>query len=137
MRACAAIARAALALVVSTAENGSDPKSAATGSIRNSGASITTWPRARRTAAVRSPSSRGRVTSRRTQSPRNEEVGRREAFQLAPGFAAERRCIVARSGARGLMGFAAVRPQDQAAELQRLRRDLRMPGDRRAARAVE
>ena len=35
------------------------------------------------------------------------------------------------------MRFAAVRPQDQAAELQRLTGDRRMAGDRRPARAVE
>src|SRR5262245_18798919 len=62
------MARAAFALVITTALKGSRGSATSTASMRISGASVTSWPRARRRAAVRSPSCCGRVTSKRMPS---------------------------------------------------------------------
>src|SRR5262249_95885 len=63
-----AMARAAFALVITTALKGARGSSKSTASMRSSGANVTWWPRARRRATVRSPSCCGRVTSNRTPS---------------------------------------------------------------------
>ena len=60
------MARAAFALVSTTALNACSGSTNAIVSVRSSGASTTAWPRARKACAVRSPSGSGRVTSRRT-----------------------------------------------------------------------
>src|SRR5205814_894294 len=102
---------------------GPAPRSAASICTRNSGASSTSCPRARKVAAVRSPSASGRVTSRRTGSRQGEEFGAAALLELAAGVGAERGSIGDDAFAPGLESLAAVGFGDQAAEADAARRD--------------
>src|SRR6516162_11763716 len=132
-----AMARAAFALVIATALNGSRGSSKSTGSTRKSGASVTWWPRARRRAAVRSPSCCGRVTSKRTPSHRCEEIGARALLELAAGLGAETHGIGGGALPLRLEHAAAVGLGDQAAKAQSPGGDDGVTRDRRAAGAFE
>ena len=91
----------------------------ATGSTRSSGASSTSWPRARKAAAVRSPSSCGRVTT--SAHGQSEKSGAGAAClssrpASAPIFTASSRSPLRGDVVRG----AAVGPRDQAAKRNRV-----------------
>src|SRR6516165_1328518 len=132
------MARTALVLVNTTPAHGPAPKTAsATGSIRSSGTSRTSWPEARSSAAVRTPSGSGLVTRRHTCSTGGEEIRRRAALQFEPGIGTEPRGVGDGTVARRLVGFAAVGPQDHPAERDLAGGNARMACNGRAAGAVE
>src|SRR5262249_43129402 len=136
-----AMTRAAFALVITTALKGLPGSSTSTASMESSGASVTTWPRARRRAAVRSPSCCGRVTSKRMpshdSSHRREEVGAGALLEPAAGLGAETNRIDGGALAMRLVNVAAVGLGDQAVKAQPPGSHGGMARDRRAAGAFE
>src|ERR1700674_4849400 len=97
--------------------------------MRISGASSTSWPRARRLAAVRSPSGSGRVTRRRTAKPPRsfrphpprvgvEEIGAGTRLELAAGILAERKGVGDGALTLRLECLAAVGLGDQPMKMQ-------------------
>ena len=63
--------------------------------------------------------------------------GTGETLQFVSGFGADLARILAMAGAGDVVRGGAVRPRDQAAELQRVARQRGVAGDRRLAGAVE
>ena len=95
-RLCAAIARAALALVTRIAAHGPVPISASvTGSMRNSEAMATVWPRARSEAAVRFASAFG-ASPKAARSGPDKKIGAGTLAQFAACIGAKFRRILTR-----------------------------------------
>src|SRR5690242_1192906 len=138
MRAWLAMARAALALVSATPDQGPLPSSTSGSvSMRSIGESTIWCPIRRSAAAVRSASACGRVRSTRTICLDVKEVWAGAPLELAAGVGADRRRIRHSADALGLERLAAVRLHDQPAEMQRAAAQARVSGDRRPTGAVE
>ena len=84
---------------------------------RSSGATSTSWPRARNAAAVRSPSGSGRVTRRRTSlTPARKSRRRRAASSSRPASAPSATASATAPSRAVFEHLAAVGPGDQAAK---------------------
>src|SRR3989304_2598553 len=66
-----------------------------------------------------------------------KEAGASETLEFVSGFGADLARVLARAGSGDVVSGSAVRPRDQAAELQRVARQRGVPGDRRLAGAVK
>ena len=109
----------------------------ATGSMRSSGASTTSWPRARSACAVRSPSGSGRVTRSRTPHAGAKKSAPARALSSRPASAPSAAASAA-APARvvsntSLPSGLAIRPRKRSAPVAH----GGVAGDRRAAGAVE